>query len=61
MADQKDDRQRPGRDREGEPSTRRPYQRPVLTEYGSISKLTRSGGATRTESASPRRRLMSCL
>jgi hypothetical protein len=61
MADQNDDRQRHGSERGGERPARRPYQRPVLTEYGSISKLTRSGGATRSESASPRMRLMNCL
>jgi hypothetical protein len=36
--------------------TRKPYRRPVLTEYGSISKLTRSGGSTRAEGTSGRRR-----
>lgn len=40
---------------------RRPYQKPVLTEYGSISKLTRSGGKTRSEGGSPKSRAMGCL
>jgi len=40
---------------------RRPYQKPVLTVYGSISKLTRSGGATRSEAGSPKMREMVCL
>jgi hypothetical protein len=31
---------------------RRPYCPPVLTEYGSIAKLTRSGGSTSLEGAS---------
>lgn len=30
---------------------RKPYHPPVLTEYGSISKLTRSGGSTRAEAS----------
>jgi hypothetical protein len=33
------------------PSRRKPYRAPVLTEYGSISKLTRTGGATRFDIA----------
>jgi len=61
MADQNDDKPPVGAERGGARPVRRPYQRPVLTEYGSISKLTRSGGATRSESASPRMRLMNCL
>jgi hypothetical protein len=32
---------------------RKPYRPPVLTEYGSISKLTRTGGSTRSEGATP--------
>jgi hypothetical protein len=37
--------QRPARRPEG----RKPYRAPALTEYGSISKLTRGGGSTRTD------------
>lgn len=40
------------------PDPRRPYRAPVLTEYGSIAKLTESGGATRNEGGSGRRRMM---
>lgn len=42
-------------------ASKRRYQRPALIEYGPISKLTRSGGLTRSESASPMMRLMACL
>lgn len=28
------------------PSTRRPYQSPVLAEYGQVSKLTQGGSGT---------------
>ncbi|MGE3277962.1 MAG: lasso RiPP family leader peptide-containing protein [Vicinamibacterales bacterium] len=42
------------------PLPKRPYTRPVLTEYGSISKLTQSGGATRVESGVPSMK-MNCL
>ena len=30
---------------------RRPYAKPVLIEYGSIAKLTQSGGSTTNEPA----------
>ncbi|MGE0040494.1 MAG: lasso RiPP family leader peptide-containing protein [Vicinamibacterales bacterium] len=36
------------------------WQAPELTEYGSIAKLTQSGGATRIESGVPRMK-MNCL
>lgn len=45
----------------GEPEPRarkRPYVKPRLREYGSIAKLTQSGGSTRVEAGSP---LKSCL
>ncbi|MGE0040493.1 MAG: lasso RiPP family leader peptide-containing protein [Vicinamibacterales bacterium] len=41
-------------------SSKRPYVRPTLIEYGSISKLTQSGGATRVESGVPSMK-MNCL
>lgn len=39
-------------------ASRRPYQRPVLTEYGSLGKLTQSGGMTQFEGASGRMMMM---
>jgi hypothetical protein len=51
-------------ERESPPApAKKAYRKPVLTEYGSISKLTRTGGATRTELGSPRSRRKSfgCL
>jgi hypothetical protein len=45
----------------GEPGApapkRRPYAKPALHEYGSIAKLTQSGGTTRSESGG----MMACL
>jgi hypothetical protein len=38
----------------------KPYRTPVLTEYGSISKLTRSGGSTMNEGGMPQM-MMACL
>jgi hypothetical protein len=32
---------------------RKPYRPPVLTEYGSISKLTRGTSSTRNDPSSP--------
>jgi hypothetical protein len=40
-------------------STPKPYRAPVLTEYGSIAKLTRSGGSTMAEGGMPQ--MMMCL
>lgn len=37
---------------------RRQYKKPKLQEYGSIAKLTQSGGSTRIEAGQP---MMSCL
>jgi hypothetical protein len=34
---------------------KRPYAKPKIREYGSIAKLTQSGGSTKTETGSPRR------
>ena len=36
----------------------KPYRPPTLVEYGSIAKLTRSGGSTSFEGSSGRRRMM---
>jgi hypothetical protein len=33
----------------------------VLTEYGSVAKLTRSNGSTTTESGMPQMMMMFCL
>lgn len=33
----------------------RQYKKPKLQEYGSIAKLTQSGGSTRTEAGQPMR------
>lgn len=38
---------------------KRPYAKPKLQEYGSVAKLTQSGGSTMTESGVPLMR--SCL
>lgn len=35
---------------------RRPYQPPTLTEYGSVARLTRTGGSTFSEFGVPRMR-----
>jgi hypothetical protein len=45
MRDERDtgDRNRP------EQRTRKPYTKPVVREYGSIAKLTQSGGTTKAE------------
>jgi hypothetical protein len=43
----------PRRDPPLPPGGRKPYRPPVLTEYGSISKLTRGTSATRNDPASP--------
>lgn len=43
----------------GQPHKRQ-YHRPELVEYGPISKLTRSGGSTRTEATAPRM-MTACL
>lgn len=40
---------------------RKTYRKPVLTEYGSISKLTRGGGSTRNEPGNPIKRMGGCL
>jgi hypothetical protein len=40
---------------------KRQYRRPALIEYGPISKLTRSGGSTRSESLTPSMMAGSCL
>jgi len=32
---------------------RRPYAKPAIKEYGSIAKLTQSGGSTKAESGRP--------
>jgi hypothetical protein len=42
-------------------SAKRQYRRPALVEYGPISKLTRSGGSTRSESLTPVMMAGSCL
>ena len=46
---QRSDRDRPLKQRPDAALKRRPYTKPALQEYGSIAKLTQSGGSTRTE------------
>jgi hypothetical protein len=41
----------------GPPVRPKPYSSPVITDYGSIAKLTRSGGQTQLEGASGRNRM----
>ncbi len=36
-------------DRPGQRARKRPYAKPRLQEYGSIAKLTQSGGSTKNE------------
>ncbi|MGE3277963.1 MAG: hypothetical protein AB7O67_22840 [Vicinamibacterales bacterium] len=48
----------PGTARQADGKSR--WHEPRLVEYGSIGKLTQSGGATRTESGVPRMK-MQCL
>jgi hypothetical protein len=37
--------------------TRRPWTAPELTEYGSVAKLTQSGGSTFVEQGVPRQKM----
>jgi hypothetical protein len=37
-----------------EPKARRPYTSPSLVEYGSIARLTHTGGSTAKEGTTPR-------
>jgi hypothetical protein len=37
--------------------SRRPWTAPELTEYGSVAKLTQSGGSTAVEQGVPRRKM----
>lgn len=39
-----------------EKGKRRPYAKPKLLEYGSVAKLTQSGGSTTTETGVPKMR-----
>lgn len=43
-----------------ERAERRPYARPVLTEYGSIARLTHTGGSTAKEFGVPKMKI-NCL
>jgi hypothetical protein len=45
----------------GSSPPRKPYRTPRLTEYGSIAKLTRSGGTTMAESGNPMMMMSVCL
>jgi hypothetical protein len=47
----------PGR----EAAARKPYRTPVLTEYGSVSKLTRGGSGSVNEAAGSMMMMMPCL
>lgn len=59
---QNDEQMPPGKDTERPgahrvPPARRVYHPPSLTPYGSIARLTQSGGATQLEGASGRNRM----
>jgi len=41
------------RDSQPEAATKKPYTRPGLTEYGSVSKLTMIKGSTQSEGGAP--------
>ena len=41
-----------------EKSKRRPYTKPKLLEYGSVAKLTQSGGSTTSEPAPKMKRCL---
>ena len=45
------DNDKPTDDRHDRKTGRRPYAKPALIEYGSIAKLTQSGGSTTNEPA----------
>ena len=58
MEERRGPKARPAARRDGVPSGKRaPYKKPSVTEYGSIRKLTRSGGSTRLEGSSGRIRM----
>jgi hypothetical protein len=40
---------------------RRPWETPQLIEYGSVAKLTQSGGSTAKETGVPSRGMAMCL
>lgn len=42
----------------GEKGKRRPYTKPKLLEYGSVAKLTQSGGSTTNEPAPKMKRCL---
>ncbi|MCC7417791.1 MAG: lasso RiPP family leader peptide-containing protein [Acidobacteria bacterium] len=42
-------------------SSRKRYATPRLQRYGSLAKLTRSGGSTRNEAGNPMMRRRACL
>lgn len=42
-----------GVDRSEQRGPKRPYAKPVIREYGSIAKLTQSGGSTKPETGRP--------
>ena len=46
--------------KETQDAPKRPYAKPTLIEYGSVAKLTQSGGSTRFETA-PMSRAGTCL
>ena len=52
------DDKRPGGDAASK-GVRRPYAKPKLLEYGSVAKLTQSGGVTVTEFGTPK--MKACL
>jgi hypothetical protein len=54
MGDEKQGRSpQSGTNKDGAPrKTRRPYKTPAITEYGSIARLTHTGGSTAKEGGS---------
>ena len=60
--DTKPDPSSPASDPQTAPSaTRRPYQSPVLVEYGSVAKLTRGSLSLNADSIPGNRKSPSCL
>ena len=45
--------EKPGAAAPATKGARRPYTKPAIKEYGSIAKLTQSGGSTKPESGRP--------
>ena len=59
--DTKPDRSAPVPDSQAAPAARRPYQSPVLVEYGSVAKLTRGSLSINADSIGGTQKSASCL